>query len=371
MDPAALAGGLEAIEARLAGSDAERRAALLCTRELRAGGRRPRLQTLWFRRQRMLARAVEAAVGVAGSIVAASHPAVGLGLAGGALLVAALEMAGVPVLSLLTARRATQNVVAPPPADREGTVLLVVSAAADAPRDSVLARLDGRLRERLGAGPAASLVPGPLGVHLAALALVAMFSGLRLAGAAGVALGVAQLVPSAVLILLFGGFVDAATARPAEHASASGPAVAVALAPTLDARPPRHLDVEVLIAGAGYAGAPGARTYVRARRDVLPAEDVIVVHLGSRGGPVRVIARDGELLGTGLHPRLVELAAELAGPAALVESRDRSAARVARGAGWPALALEGDAPRLAELVLRLVARIDADVGARRDSVHEA
>ncbi|MDX6640987.1 MAG: hypothetical protein QOF12_1998, partial [Solirubrobacteraceae bacterium] len=34
MDPAALAGRLEAIEGRLAGTDAERRAAVLCAREL-------------------------------------------------------------------------------------------------------------------------------------------------------------------------------------------------------------------------------------------------------------------------------------------------------------------------------------------------
>src|SRR4051794_34382846 len=131
MDPAALAARIEAIEDRLAGTDAERRAATTCAAELRAAGRRPRTQTLWFRPQYMVPRAVQAAGGVAGSIVSASHAAVGLSIAGAALAVAILEAAHVPVIGLLGSRRATQNVIAPPPA-AEDRVLLVIAASVDA-----------------------------------------------------------------------------------------------------------------------------------------------------------------------------------------------------------------------------------------------
>jgi hypothetical protein len=121
----------------------------------------------------------------------------------------------------------------------------------------------------------------------------------------------------------------------------------------------------VLVAGASCAGAPGMRAYVRSRRRTLDPEDIVVLHLDSTAGPARIVARDGELIGTRLHPRPAELAAAAAGPGALVQARGLSGARVARAAGWPALALEGEPRRLAELVLRLIAAVDDEVGARR------
>src|SRR4051794_41789450 len=106
MDPAALAAGIEAIDGRLAGTDAERRAAAACAAELRAAGRRPRTQTLWFRPQRMVPRAIESAAAVAGSIVSASHPTVGFGIAAGAPLGPAPEAARAPGLPPPVPRRA-------------------------------------------------------------------------------------------------------------------------------------------------------------------------------------------------------------------------------------------------------------------------
>ena len=366
MDPAALAARIEAIDGRLAGSDAERRAAAACAAELRAAGRRPRTQTLWFRPQRMLPRALEAAAAVAASIVAASDPVVGFGIAAGALVVAALEAAGVPVLALLATRRATQNVVAASPTTDEERVLLVLAASVDAPRDSMLDRFERRLRARLPARGRASLVPGALGVHLFTLVAITAFAGARVAGADGVALGAAQLIPSTVAILLVGVFLEAGTAGPMQPAPGDGPAAAIAVARALDAAPPRNVDVEVLIAGAGAAGAAGMRSYVRARRRRLDAERVVVLDLGSAGGPLRVITRDGEIVGTALHPRLAELATEIAGPPTAGQGRSVSAARIARSARWPALALEGDQRMVARLVLRLVARVDAEVAARSE-----
>jgi hypothetical protein len=357
MDPRALAGRIEAIEGRLAGTDAERRAAALCAEQLRAGGRRPRTQTLWMRPQRQAPRAAYAALGLAGSLVAVGNPAVGLALIGGALLAVVLEAAGVPVLALLQTRRATQNVVAAPPSERGSRALLVLSAGTDAPRDSLLGRLDRRLSGRL--------LPGATGLLGLGLAAAAACAGARLAGAEGSAVGIAQLIPSALLILLLAGFLDAALARPGRRAGAAGPAAALAAAAALDAQPPRVLAVEVLIGGASEAGAHGMAAYVAARRDIAP-EDVVVVHLAAGTGPVRFVSHAGEHFPVRLHPRLVELAGALPGARRRV-SRTRSPARIARGARWPAIALEGDSRALAAAVLRLVSSIDAEVAQARET----
>lgn len=350
MDPAALAGRLEAMGERVAGSDAERRAAALCAAELRRGGRRPRTQALWARLHRAPARAAYAAVGVAGSIVAVSSAAVGLGLAAGALLGVVLEAVGVPLLSLLQVRRATQNVVAPPPAERGGRALLVVTASADAPRDSLLRRFS---RTRLG-----QRLPGAPALLAAALAAVAACAGARLGGAGGTTIGVIQLIPSVALLLLAGAFLDDALAD--VDVTAAGPAVAVALAAALDAQPPRALAVEVVIAGAGEAGSPGMAAYVAARRRELAPEDVVVLHLASAPGPIRYLVSDGEHVPFRLHPRLIELAGGVPG-AQPRRGRGRSAARIARGARWPAIALEGEPRPLAAAALRLVSAIDREL----------
>lgn len=352
MDPRALAGRLEAIEGRLAGTDAERRAAALCAAELRAAGRRPKTTTLWMRPQRSAPRAAYAALGIAGSLVAVGNPTVGLALAGAALLAVLVEAAGVPVLGLLQTRRATQNVVAAAPGERGARVLLVLSASVDAPRDSLLSRIDGRLHSRL--------LPGPAGLLLIGLAGAAAAAGARLAGAEGSAIGSAQLVPSALLILLMAGFLDAALAGPPRVASAAGPAAALTVAAALDAQPPRALAVEVLIGGAGAAGAPGMADYVAARRTDLEPEDVVVIDLAAAEGPLRYASHAGEHLPVRLHPQLTGLAAGLPGAIRTV-TRTRSAARVARGARWPAITLAGEPRALAAATLRLVAAIDAEI----------
>ena len=102
------------------------------------------------------------------------------------------------------------------------------------------------------------------------------------------------------------------------------------------------------------------RAYVRARRRTLAPEDVVVLHLVGADGPVRVRTREGERFAPRLHPRLAELAAAIPGTER-AESRDVSAARVARGARWPAITLTGPPRELAAAVLRLVAAIDSEV----------
>ena len=340
MDPAALAARIEAQGERAAGSDAERRAAALCAAELRRGGRRPKTETLWTRRHRAPARTLYAAIGVAGSIVAVSHATVGLGLAAGALLAVLLEAAGVPLLTLLQVRRATQNVIAAPPGGRDGRALLVLGASADAPPRSLL-RAVARVR----------WIPPPAALLVLGLAGVVACAGARLGGAEGTAIGAAQLVPSVLLLIAAGLFADDGLSDP--EPSAAGPAVALAVAAALDAQPPRALAVEVVITG-------DLRDYVRARRGELVPEEVVVLELLSVPGPLRYLVSDGELLPVRLHPRLIELASALPG-AEPRRGKGRSGARIARGARWPAIALQGDPRPLAAAALRLIASVDREL----------
>lgn len=331
MDTAALAGRLEAIEGRLVGTDAERRAALLCAEVLRSAGRRPRLRTVWVRPRPRLALALLALIGVAGSVTAVSAPAVGLGLAAGAALATLAELAGVPVASLLQTRRATQNVVAAARGDRP--VRLVLAASVAAPRDGLLERT--------------RRVPRPAHLLLAGLAGIAACAGARLAGAEGAAIGAVQLVPSVLLIALLGALLDAELAGPARPASAAGPAAALALAAALDAQPPRNLAVEVLLTG----GEPGLRAYVAEQRRLLAPEDVVVVLLEPGSGPIGHATR---------HRRLRELAAALPGA---VPAR-QPGPRLRR---WPAIALHGEPRSLAAAALWLVAAIDREVAQARSA----
>lgn len=340
MDPAALAARIEAQGERATGSDAERRAAALCAAQLRAGNRRPRTQTLWVRRHRAPAGMAYAALGAAGSVVAVSDAAVGLGLAAGALAAALLEAAGVPLLTLLQVRRATQNVIAPPPDGRNGRALLVVVAPAHGSPRSLLRALAG-----------VRWIPGPTALLVLGLAGVAAGAGARLGGAEGTTVGIAQLVPSVLLLIVAALLADDALA--AREPSGAGPAVAVAVAGALDAQPPRALAAEVVITG-------DLRDYVRARRHEVAPEEVVVIELLSAPGPVRYLVSDGELLPMRLHPRLIELASALPG-AAPRRGRGRSGARVARGARWPAIALEGDPRPLAAAALRLIASVDREL----------
>ena len=91
---------------------------------------------------------------------------------------------------------------------------------------------------------------------------------------------------------------------------------------------------------------------------------MIVLHLGAAEGAVRFLTHDGEHVGRRLHPRLAELAAAVPGTRA-AQARGRGGARVARGARWPAIALEGEPRALTTAALRLVSAIDAEVAQAR------
>ncbi len=357
MDPLPLATRVAAIERRRAGSDAERRAALVLADALRGVSRRRRrttaVETVWVRPHRGPVHALLAALAVAGSVLSVDHPVLGLALAGAALLLFTGDLSGRFTLPRrLTFERATQNVVARDA--REARVRLVVTAAVDAPTPGLLgrglpARIQSRLRRRLRGH-----LPGPYGVLAAALVALVACTLARVLGVEGTLLGAAQLVPTVLALVAVGAALDQSAADAplnGANAEASAAAVAVALVAALDADPPRELAVDCVLAGAGGAGALGLRRWIREeRRDGRRAEEVAVLHVAACGAGRPVFwLRDGLVLALRFHPRLVALARQVG--LAPHESREGSGARAARAVRWPAIAVgcvdaDGVVPRL-------------------------
>ena len=385
MEPARIVTELSTIRGRGPCTDAERRAARALGRQLRELGRRPRTETFWVRPQWAAIWLVHALLGVAGSVLSVDQPEIGLGLAAVAALSGLGELTGrFRLVALLWPRRATQNVVASPP-DEAAPVKLIVTAPYDAARTATgaartLGRLDAGLRRALG-----GRWPSPLGLLALCLLAIAACAGARVAGVDAEWLGAVQLVPTVACIVATALLIDLALAEatPGANANASAAAVALALVASLDARPPRRLDVELVLAGAGDGPALGMQRYVRARRKAAKAERVAVLAIEPcAGGEPRFWTHDGPLLGTRLHPRLAALAREAGGEPH--RGRGVTGALRARQAGWPAIAVgaldararapharersdtgeHADASAMAatlELCRDLVARLDADL----------
>src|SRR3954454_15276962 len=359
-----LVAGLAAIEARGACTDAERRAATLLRDELRARGAPARVETIWIRPQWPAAWALHAALGVVGTLLSVGVPVAGLAVLAATLVSFVLDVSGrAHLLRALLPRRATQLVSSEPPPPRD-RIRRVVTASLDAPRTgAVFAPRYARLR--------------PYAPALATVAL-AILTGLaiaRVAGAGGQAIGAAQLAPTVVLLLAAAALTDIALSPPSPGADAEASAVAAALdvAEALREAPPRNLDAELVLAGAGDGLQLGFRGYVHSRR--FPAERVAVVAISACGhGRPRVFTTTGLLVPQRLHPRLIALAA----PAPTARG-SLSGALPARRARWPAIAVGADAPdgrratdmpekvqgasvdATVDLCLRLISRLDRDL----------
>jgi Peptidase family M28 len=382
---------LAAISGRGACTDAERRACTEVRDEIRGRARPARMEPYWVRPQWPAAWAAHAALGVTASLLSVSLPAVGLGLVVATLVSYVLDVTGrAHLLRALFRRRATQVVVSEPPEPR-APVRLVITAGVDAPRTGAVfadrwARAETRARRALGGH--LSSPPATLAFLLFAIAALGVA---RLAGGAGQTLGAVQLIPSVGLLVAAGVLIDIALSPPSAGANADASAVAVALAlgDALAESPPRNLDVELALAGAGDGRQLGMRSYVRERRRARRAEEVAVLALGPCGaGRPRFYTSEGLLFPLRLHPRLIDLARTVATREAHLGARAArrgyTGALPARAARWPAISVacldEHDRPPRArqpddtadaldpaalsatlELCLALIAALDADL----------
>ncbi len=340
--------GLAEFERRGAGTDAERRAARSLGDELSAGGREVRIEPFWCRPNWALAHAWHVALGLLGSLVSVSAPRIGM-----ALVLAALASLIVVVLlgnSLgrrLTPERASQNVVAlAPGADEPKRVRLIITANYDAGRIGLVYRdlprvAAARLRDVSG-----GLAPGWLGWVALALLWLEAIAIVRLEGS-GTAVGLAQLPPTVALVLALALLLDLASADfgPSAGDNGSGVAVAIALARALDAAPPRHAAVDVVLQGAGDGSGIGLRRYIRARKRSLQPSSVVVLAIAAcTAGAPRWWLSDGPLVPVRYFPRLRELCATVATNEAALGARPHrgrgaSPALAARFAGLPAITI--------------------------------
>lgn len=278
---------LEQFKGRGAGTDAERRAARWLADALAQDGREVEIEQFWCRPNWPLAHAWHAALALAGSLVEVSNPRVGGGLVLAALLfVLADVFTGRSPGRWLTRQRVSQNVVAAPLQSRQspaGTLRLVLTANYDAGRAGLAFR--ARIRKPVGVIRQRSrgFVLGWLGWLSIAMVWLEVVAIVRLQGHSSGGMGIAQLPPTVGLVLGLALLLDLATSEfsPAAGDNGTGVGVAVELARALDAAPPRHLDIEVVLTGASDRQQLGLRRYLRARRQTISPANTAVLGLAA------------------------------------------------------------------------------------------
>jgi len=395
MSAADTVAALMAFERRGAGTDAERRAAVWLSGELQTSRRDATVETFWCRTNWAMTHAWHVVLALAGSLAAVAAPRVGGALVLIALLSLVLDaLAGVSLGRRLCPEHASQNVVSRC-AGEHPPVRLIITANYDAGRTGVVyrpsaRRIVSRLRRRSGDG---TLTPGWLGWLTISFAWLLLIAVLRSGGATGTAVGIAQLIPTAALVLALALLLEQAGAEfgPAASDNASGVGLALAVTRALDVAPPRNVSVEVVLQGAGDGAMIGLRRYLRARRRELEPSNTIVLGIGPCGGGCPCWwTSDGPLVALRYLRRLSEIADRVAGPQTELRAvphrgRGVTPALPARAAGLPAITIgclddDGLAPRshqtidvaqrldrgamdeLLELALTLVDAIDADLG---------
>ncbi len=297
-------------EARLAGTDSERRAANWLADRLReAGGRGVSLESTYVHPQTPLVEALHCALAFAGSLAAIASPPVGFAL----VLVAATSMyfdlnGRFYLLRRLFFRRSSQNVVAR--GRRRGAAATVIIAAhLDSGRTGAVYRPGvARRLARIS-----SLVGAPPGLYRPlfwSVAVLLPILGARLAGVDNNFLSILQVIPT--LTLLVGAFllvdIQLSDAVPGANDNASGVATAVALAGALAENHPRNLNVWMLLTAGEDCPMEGMRSFVRANRERLDAETTYVINVEAVGnGDVRYVISEGAAVSFALDRRLVEL----------------------------------------------------------------
>ena len=342
MDLQATVESLCGFAGRSAGSDAERRAADWLRDRAGAGKRDAELEVHWVRPHWSTIHLVHALAGVVGSLVSTASAIAGVAIVAVAFLSTLLELGGRPSVGrLLSFRRATQNVVAPPPRARSRRVRLVVVAAYDAAQRGLVFRPTLRRWDAAMRAATRGWWPPPLLWMALALALLTATTAVRAAGYDPSWLSVVQLVPTVALLVAIALLADVSLSDPSPDASgASAVAVALNLVQALDEQPLERLDVELVLAGAGDGPALGAGAYVRKRRRRWDAARLAFLEIRPcSGGRPAFWVTDGPLVPLRLHPRLIELVRGADPAAPDQRGRDASAAYRARQARWPAVAV--------------------------------
>ena len=341
IDPLAEIDALCAFRNRIAGSDAERRAANHLARRLTTGlAREARVEPIVVRPRWALAHLVHALLAIVGSAVSVKDATVGTILVAVAAIATLGDVTGrFPLTRRLTGRRTSQNVFSPETehATKPGT--LVLTAHYDSAKSGAIF---GRHAERVRA-------LGLARVFSAAVILLLATSAARLAGADGTVLSAIQFVPTVALIISLPFLADVLLSGPVPGAgdNASGVATVLRLAEryagTLD-----HLEVEVLLTGAQEPGARGMYAWIKEHKSELHPRSTIVLNVDEVGaGTVRYAVKEGPLLALRQHRQLRalcdQIATEDAGEgryeARPIAARRTGDAYAARARGIPAITI--------------------------------
>lgn len=305
-----------------AASDAERRLAVQLRDELAAEGWEVSLEPFWCRPNWPAAHAWHVLLAVVGSLVAASTSP----RAGGLLVLLALAflladwLTGVSPGRWLTPLRASQNVIAVPAAAAHPPGL-ILTAALDSPREGIATAPRLRALATRVSAKAGGRLPGWSGwLALLQLWLLVVLL-LRADGSTGLAVKIAQLLPTILLVLALAALLELAAAPPALEPPHGGAALGAALTAA------RHLKAGALPAftprlvlqGAGDAQAIGLRRHLKAARSERgrPSRPLAVLALvalpgaATRRGPAW-LAGCGPLVPLRPHPSLAAAVASAA-----------------------------------------------------------
>jgi hypothetical protein len=384
---------------RLAGTDAERRAANAVAERLRKLGRRVEIDPIHVHPQLGLIYALHCVLGLAASLVAIELPILGFGLA----LAVATSMFGdlnarFYLLRRMFFRRASQNVVSP--GARAGApARLIISAHLDSARTGAVysPKLIGRFSRLAGSLP---FVISPSRLLFWSLAFLLPVLAARAAGLDSDVISILQLPSSLVLLVGAFAFVDIelSAVTPGANDNASGVATALALADALDADPARHLDVWIVLTGGEECLMQGMRAFMRGHRSELDPSSTYAINLDAVGrGDVRFELGEGPAITYELESRLTELCDAIADADASGPNRFRASGlrhgfatdalppRLARIPSTTITCLEpgallpanfnrpSDRPeaiqrpaleRAHDFALELIRRLDADIGRR-------
>jgi len=335
---------LAEFENRGPGTDAERRAARWLAGELVANRLRVRIETFWCRPNWALAHAWHVALAVAGSLLAVSHPTIGVILLAIALVSTLADATvGVSLGRRLTPERASQNVIASvaPTDPGEPKSKLIITANYDAGRTALIYRDPLRRTAARIRHAARDRSPGWLAWLVIAITYELAIAVVRITTHhASSALGPLQFPPTVALVIALALLLEAAAASygPAAGDNAAGTAVAVALTSALAAERPRHLQVEVVLQGAGEDEQFGLRNFLRTRKKELRQTNAIVVGIAaSSAGRASYWMSDGRLIPLRYATSLRNLAAQTG--ATKNRGRGATPALPARAAGLPAIAI--------------------------------
>jgi hypothetical protein len=356
-DPLATINGLVGFAGRGAGSDAERRAADWLAKRCAPINPDAEVETFWCRPNWAAAHLWHIALAVAGSLTALASPIAGIVLLGLALAsLVSDSLAGVSLGRRLTPERASQNVVAPGPEESPGATRLIITANYDAGRVGLAYRRPLRAATATVTRTFRGAAPGWLGWTAFAIVWLLVVTSLRQAGHHSQLIGAIQFPPTIGLVIGFALLLELSTGNwsPGANDNASGVSAALAVADALHTVPPRHLTVELVLAGADASDQIGLRRYLRARRRMLTPPrgprgrrqaPAVVLGLGPCGsGTPYWWLSDGSLLPLRFSPTLRRIAQQVAqGEPHLVarphRGRGSTGAFAARSAGLPALTI--------------------------------